>query len=44
MKGALEARDSYGATSPKQVRAQLSRLDTLMVSQQQWIETRVIDL
>ena len=44
VKGALEARDSYGATSPKQVRAQLSRLDTLMVSQQQWIETRVIDL
>jgi len=43
VKGALEARDSYGATSPKQVRAQLSRLDTLMVSQQQWIETRVID-
>ena len=44
VKGALEARDSYGATSPKQVRAQLSRLDTLIVSQQQWIETRVIDL
>jgi argininosuccinate lyase len=44
VKGALEARDSYGATSPKQVRAQLSRLDTLMVFQQQWIETRVIDL
>jgi argininosuccinate lyase len=44
VKGALEARDSYGATSPKQVRAQLSRLDTLMASQQQWIETRVIDL
>ena len=44
VKGALEARDSYGATSPKQVRAQLSRLDTLMVSQQQWIEARVIDL
>lgn len=44
VKGALEARDSYGATSPKQVRAQLSRLDTLMVSQQEWIETRVIDL
>jgi argininosuccinate lyase len=44
VKGALEARDSYGATSPKQVRAQLGRLDTLMNSQQQWIETRVIDL